>query len=296
MHCNVHRRQLLIKFRFFLFDCMSSNCLSDEWYAATVIDIIEPGQSYLVQFDEYGNEQIATIDQLQHLNTPKKRNSVSLKDSIKATAIDKDLQNLIMNDPVDDGIKKKKYKNDLMELHEVDEEKLNLAINDDDVHQFESFMDEKEKDDKNEMDENNVEKYTVIIDGKKRRINPLNDVCCVCKRLAPLTWHHLIPKCTHNEYLKTHSDATRLFCNTLGIWICRQCHSAIHGMYTNKELMKSYWKLEMLMESPKVQKWIRYVSRKRVSSRSDRRAIKQNRVTNIQRDKKDNSTRIKYIK
>merc|ERR1712154_589863 len=134
------------------------------------------------------------------------------------------------------------------------------------------------------------------MDGnKKRRIDPQNDVCCVCERTLPLTWHHLIPKCTHNEYMRIHPNISRVFLNKHGIWICRQCHSAIHGIYDNKELMKSYWRLEMLLDSEKVQKWIKYVSRQKVTGHYDRRANKQNRIANIQRDKNDHSTKIKYI-
>merc|ERR1712176_700976 len=269
--------------------CHALYTQDNQWYAATVIDIIQSGRQYLIRFDDYDNEeQIANIHELRHLKQSK---SISLKDSMQQPSLDKDLEQLIMCDLVGNGLKKKKYVNEMMDLPDCNDEKYNLNIEDE--RDFAMFMNESAKDDQNELDENDVEKYTVIVDGKKRRINPLNDICCICHRLISLTWHHLIPKETHKEYLRAHPDATRLFCNTHGIWVCRQCHSAIHGIYSNKELMKSYWKLEMLLESVKVQKWIKYVSKRKASNHYARgKHEKQNRIANIQRDKSDKTTKI----
>ena len=246
---------------------------------------------------ENENEHENSAENDKKTESEHKQDVISLADLIKLQAEkDAKLEELIMTDTSmrGNGLKKKnpKYVNSMMKLHEVDEAKLALALSDEDEREFKSFLDgtSREKDDKNEMDENDVAKYTV----NGRRINPLNDICCICERTLPLTWHHLVPKCTHNEYMKLHPKTTRLFLNKHGIWICRQCHSAIHGIYTNKELMRGYWKLELLLESEKVQKWIKYVSKQRVSNHYDRRANKTNRTAELMR-KKDPTMNTKYV-
>jgi len=144
---------------------------------------------------------------------------------------------------------------------------------------------------KNEYDDDDPE---MVGEGNdRRRINPKNDICCLCARSLPLMWHHLVLKCTHNEYMKLYSDATRLFLNRHGIWICRQCHSGIHELYTNSELMQSYNTLDALLESEKVQKWIKYASKQRVSAHFDKRANRKNKIANMTGD---HSTNIAYIK
>merc|ERR1712154_536826 len=107
------------------------------------------------------------------------------------------------------------------------------------------------------------------------RINPKNGICCLCDRMLPLTWHHLIPKCTHEWYIKLHPEISQDFLNKHGIWICRQCHSGIHDLYTNDELAETYFTLDLLLESDKVQKWIKYASKqKRYGIKIDPRAVK----------------------
>merc|ERR1719474_377258 len=208
---------------------------------------------------------------------------------------------------VGDGLKKKKYHNDLMALHKVDEEKLAMAMAEEEDSQFAEYAntarDSDDDDDENDDDDGDgngdgfdAEKYTVIDgDGTKRTVNPLNDLCELCERMMPLTWHHLIPKCTHNDYMRRHPNVTRLYLNKHGTWICRQCHSAIHGIHSNKELMKSYSTVQLLLECDSVQKWIGYISKRKASHHWDRKGKKQNMVARLGGDKKDRSTKIQYI-
>eukprot|EP01084_Bolivina_argentea_P168490 292180_1 len=72
--------------------CIASYTEDNQWYTATVIEILESKQSYLIEFDGYGNQQITPIKQLakpynneKSDKSMKLTNSVSLKDSIKKT-------------------------------------------------------------------------------------------------------------------------------------------------------------------------------------------------------------------
>lgn len=281
----------------------------DEWYPAIIVGITEPGGWYMVQFEGYEEEQAhsVSIDCLQHSAPEQELLSptcgamrVSLKDSIASTdGMDEGLERLIREDlsVIDNGVqKRKKYQNELMELHAVDEGKLALSVMEEDDVRFAEYAKVSEDEGHEDGDALDAEKYIVVdAEGRKRRINPLNDECGLCARKMALTWHHLIPKCTHNDYLKRHSNATRLYLNQHGTWICRQCHSAIHGLYSNQELMRSYWTVELLLQNDRVQKWIKYISKRKASRHYDRKSKKQNMVAQLSRNKKDQSTKIKYI-
>merc|ERR1712087_3661 len=169
-----------------------------------------------------------------------------------------------------------------MQIYAVDEEKLAAAFHDDndDEAQFAEFLDAAETADDDSNLPTDAAKYVVIDeDGRRRRVNALCDECALCRRVMALTWHHLVPKSTHSEFLKREPTATKRMLNLHGTWICRQCHSAIHGMYSNTELMKSYFKIEMLRADAKVQKWVSYVARRKPSRHYDRRQKNPNVVT-----------------
>jgi len=279
--------------------CLALFADDNQWYNAKIISVTEPGQSYTIEFDGFeGSENTATVEMLRNIDceaTEPLREAVSLRESIGNT-VDHKLEEMMRSDVSlrNNGVEEKKCRNAPMKLHDVDEEKLALSMMDDDDLKFAEFANATTADDENEelLD---AAKYTVIDDdGKKRKIDPLNDSCALCQRLMSLTWHHLIPKSTHNDYLRAHPKATRLYLNTHGAWICRQCHSAIHGIHSNQELMKRYSTVPQLMECERVRKWIQYISKRRASKHYARGVKTQNVVALLQR-KQDRSTAIKYI-
>lgn len=77
-------------------------------------------------------------------------------------------------------------------------------------------------------------------------------VCGMCKREAPLTRHHLIPRETHTKYRK--KGLTTEFLNTCAL-ICRPCHSAVHRFAPNSVLAAKYNTLELLNAQPALAKW-----------------------------------------
>jgi hypothetical protein len=85
--------------------------------------------------------------------------------------------------------------------------------------------------------------------------------CPMCERTLPLTAHHLIPREVHQRYIA--KGFARDFLNTC-LMCCRPCHSAIHRMYTNKELGATYNTLEKLLEQDNIQSWISFASKSNV--------------------------------
>lgn len=74
---------------------------------------------------------------------------------------------------------------------------------------------------------------------------------CTCK--AKLTKHHLIPKVRcKNKYQKLKNDDNNF------IWICNECHSHIHATYSENELRDNYSSKDLLLQSEKIQKFIKW--------------------------------------
>lgn len=85
--------------------------------------------------------------------------------------------------------------------------------------------------------------------------------CEICNRVVPLTYHHLIPRSTHQKVLKRkwHPES-RL--NAVA-WLCRPCHSAVHKSASNEDLAREYYTVELLMQTESIQRWAAYASRQR---------------------------------
>ena len=110
--------------------------------------------------------------------------------------------------------------------------------------------------------------------------------CELCERDVRRTFHHLIPKETHNRYLKKKTlpenitaianeigiDASmsRVWLNTYGTMICSSCHSAVHRAASNEELAEKYNTVELLLEHPQVYAFAKYNSKQPVRNRCDR--------------------------
>lgn len=71
-------------------------------------------------------------------------------------------------------------------------------------------------------------------------------MCPLCKRDAPLTAHHLIPKSLGG---KETTD------------VCRGCHNAIHAFIPHKELKRHYHTIERLLEHPDLARTVKWIAR-----------------------------------
>lgn len=92
------------------------------------------------------------------------------------------------------------------------------------------------------------------------------DGCEICEREhLPLTYHHLIPRSVHEKALK------RNWCKEWELnkvaWLCRACHSFVHGCESNEVLGREFNTVELLLEREDVRKWAVWVGKVRWKSR-----------------------------
>jgi 5-methylcytosine-specific restriction protein A len=79
--------------------------------------------------------------------------------------------------------------------------------------------------------------------------------CELCGRTACLEEHHLKPlekKIKNN--LKRREKA----------WVCVDCARQIHAFFTNHELTKKYYNIELLKQHPLVKKYLLWVRKKKI--------------------------------
>jgi len=89
--------------------------------------------------------------------------------------------------------------------------------------------------------------------------------CEICEREVPLTYHHLIPRSTHEKVLrKGWHDKSMI--NSVA-WLCRQCHSTVHHVTTNEHLAMHYYTVELLLQRDDIIKWKSYASRQQFRTR-----------------------------
>jgi len=207
----------------------------------------------------------------------------------------------------------KKFKNEPFNEHPIDADTLHFieeqtkGTNDAD---FENYYntpqtaEDNPQNQENELDEEvNYDDFVGLKFnyGHSEPINPSCDDCCICERTLPLTWHHLIPRTTHSKMMRMH-QYTQEHLNSRGIWVCRACHSAVHGMYDNYELGETYNTLEDLLKTEKVEKWIKYIQNRKLTAHSnDGRTRKANRIVQLEKMEKNNKntqnnvTQPKYV-
>jgi len=99
--------------------------------------------------------------------------------------------------------------------------------------------------------------------------------CELCLRdWVPLTYHHLIPKSTHERVLKRGWHAEEMLGSVA--WLCRACHSFVHRLSSNEGLAKGYYTVELIREGgvegdeevrEKVEGWVKWVGGVRWKSR-----------------------------
>jgi len=90
--------------------------------------------------------------------------------------------------------------------------------------------------------------------------------CELCLRdWIPLTYHHLIPRAVQAKALKR-GWHTEDVLNSVA-WLCRACHSFVHGVAGNEELAREWYTVELLAGRMDVQKWVKWVGKVRWKSR-----------------------------
>lgn len=89
--------------------------------------------------------------------------------------------------------------------------------------------------------------------------------CEFCERELPLTFHHLIPRTLHtNKWFK--KKYTRDEMKKGGVYLCRDCHSAVHRFVpSEKALGRSYNTAELLLEHPEIAKFVKWISKRNTS-------------------------------
>lgn len=81
--------------------------------------------------------------------------------------------------------------------------------------------------------------------------------CLICERHCSLTRHHVYPRETHKKMIKQGIDNKAL---QETIAICRMCHSTIHRFFSNDELARSYYTMELLLSNEKYYKYAKWAS------------------------------------
>jgi len=85
--------------------------------------------------------------------------------------------------------------------------------------------------------------------------------CCLCQRQTPLTFHHLVPRKVHRRtFFRKHFSRQEL---SIGIYICRKCHSGIHKLFDEMKLAKELNSLDKLRENPDVARHVAWVARQK---------------------------------
>jgi hypothetical protein len=87
--------------------------------------------------------------------------------------------------------------------------------------------------------------------------NKTNFNCQICERYVKLTRHHVYPRETHKTCLKRGIDTTEL---NKTISICKMCHATIHRIFSNDELSKNFFSLELLLGEERVIKYAKWAS------------------------------------
>ncbi len=79
------------------------------------------------------------------------------------------------------------------------------------------------------------------------------DKCEICGVECNTSKHHLIPQVVSrhkNKYLKTDEGNF--------LWVCVECHSQIHALFSNQELKELYDTKEKLLAEPRFRKFVEW--------------------------------------
>lgn len=93
------------------------------------------------------------------------------------------------------------------------------------------------------------------------------DQCEMCERRMPLTFHHLFPRKLHKKLASATSSESdgipKELLRTVGIMICRPCHSMLHRTFDHDRLAGELNNLEAIMGRPEIQKWVQWAAKQR---------------------------------
>ena len=91
------------------------------------------------------------------------------------------------------------------------------------------------------------------------RPQPGDEGGALCARSHPLTFHHSIPRALHKKrwVKRRFTPEDRLD----GIWLCRDCHDAVHRFISHRELAESFRSLSALQGHPEVRKFVAWIAK-----------------------------------
>ena len=105
--------------------------------------------------------------------------------------------------------------------------------------------------------------------------------CAMCRRLMPLTFHHLIPK-EAADWVMSHGltkdqmpstcpggQLTKEFLAQHGIFCCRPCHSSIHRSEDNRTLALEWNTLDKILSHKQISKFVAWASSQPTVSKAD---------------------------
>lgn len=95
-----------------------------------------------------------------------------------------------------------------------------------------------------------------------RDIDDDTEACELCGRTAlTLTRHHLIPQSKHNKARAQRTFSREAMKMDIAM-LCRPCHSQIHRIFDNHELVNYYHTIERLQAHSDVQSFINWVKKR----------------------------------
>ncbi len=90
--------------------------------------------------------------------------------------------------------------------------------------------------------------------------------CEICGRdWIPLTYHHLIPRFVHAKAVRRGWHPAEALQNVA--WLCRACHSFVHGFASHEDLARYYYTVELLMAQEEIVSFARWAGRLRWKKR-----------------------------
>ena len=87
-------------------------------------------------------------------------------------------------------------------------------------------------------------------------ITDKNKCCSMCGATSNLTEHHLIPKSIQNRKKIKNTNKEELTGKTIPL--CFACHSALHNMFTEKELSETLYTYELLKNNEQINKFVKW--------------------------------------
>ncbi|MAY25529.1 MAG: hypothetical protein CMK02_04410 [Polycyclovorans sp.] len=86
--------------------------------------------------------------------------------------------------------------------------------------------------------------------------------CALCARTLALQFHHLIPRRNHRRTAYQRRFSLEEM-RTRGVWVCRDCHRAIHRFFDEGQLGLALNTLEALAATPELQRHVEWARRQR---------------------------------